>query len=626
MTRRVTSRFLDLRAWRRCAGMRFSTRRRVEGTFMGYHQSRQLGGAGEFVDFREYTGGEDLRRIDWKVLARTGKAFVRLHEEETNLDCTLVIDASGSMAFGAASPRQSAGSKLEYAQYLATALSQVISQGQDRVGLAVLDGRLHDWLAPGATASHVENLQEVVQQLETHASLRMAAGLRDLFERSRRRGVLLVMSDFLMEDLEDVFAGVRLFRHRGWDTVILHLVHPDEERLPEGAAYRFEGMEGEGRVNCSPAEIRAAYRERFAAHMAMVRQLAPGRRLRLSPRLDGHPLLEDPGRIFGREGGLTSPLAVSPLWNSLGTVPIFVRRKWDCPLHKLNTTQLEGYRTRDLRASLGNRGRRGGGGGAGADSLAHAAAAGAAAAQHASLRARGGPPEAHLAAAARSDLLALRTLAILLLAAAIARPQWGARPQVSDLEGGDAVRVVVLDVSQSMAAVSGAAQQIERARTVAAGYLRYRPGLAANLILAGARPHGVFDVPSTNFDALRDELARCRVRPEEMDANRALDLAARMFAAPRAGGPPPPRAGPGERLPTLHLGAGRFLAAAGRRPHPVRADRPANAAGKPGDRPGRRPRRRPGRRGGVGGRGRQLLQRRLQNHRRGRRGRQGLAT
>jgi hypothetical protein len=90
--------------------------------------------------------------------------------------------------------------------------------------------------------------------------------------------------------------------------------------------------------------------------------------------------------------------------------------------------------------------------------------------------------------------------------------------------------VVVLDVSQSMAALAGAVEQIERARTVAANYLRYRPGLVANLILAGARPQGVFDTPSTNFDALRDELARCRVLPQRIDVNRALDLAARMLA------------------------------------------------------------------------------------------------
>ena len=82
------------------------------------------------------------------------------------------------------------------------------------------------------------------------------------------------MSDFLMEDLEDVFAAVRLFRHRNWEVAVLHLVHPDEERLPEGTAYRFEGMEGEGRLNCSPAEVRAAYQQRFRNHLATVRQFA----------------------------------------------------------------------------------------------------------------------------------------------------------------------------------------------------------------------------------------------------------------------------------------------------------------------------------------------------------------
>jgi hypothetical protein len=77
-----------------------------------------------------------------------------------------------------------------------------------------------------------------------------------------------------MEDLEAVFAALRLFRHRGWDIVVLHVVHPGEERLPDGIAYRFEGMENDGRISASPAEIRPAYQERFAAHLAMVRQLA----------------------------------------------------------------------------------------------------------------------------------------------------------------------------------------------------------------------------------------------------------------------------------------------------------------------------------------------------------------
>jgi len=149
----------------------------------------------------------------------------------------------------------------------------VISRGQDQVGLAILDDRLRLLMRPGATASHVTRLQAEVEQLSVRPTLQLGGGLRELFERSLRRGVLLLMSDFLLDDLDQVYAALRLFRHRGWEVVVLHLVHPDEERLPPGAAYCFEGMEGEGRVDCSPAEVESLYRARFEAHAAMVRQI-----------------------------------------------------------------------------------------------------------------------------------------------------------------------------------------------------------------------------------------------------------------------------------------------------------------------------------------------------------------
>ena len=84
----------------------------------------------------------------------------------------------------------------------------------------------------------------------------------------------MVVSDFLVDDLEATFAALRLFRHRAWEVILLHLIHPDEERLPEGTAYRFEGLENDGIVPCSPADIRSAYAARFASHVAMVRQMA----------------------------------------------------------------------------------------------------------------------------------------------------------------------------------------------------------------------------------------------------------------------------------------------------------------------------------------------------------------
>jgi uncharacterized protein (DUF58 family) len=250
--------------------MRFATRHQIEGSFSGRHRSRQQGGAAEFVDYREYTAGEDLRRIDWKVLGRTGRPFVRLYQDETNLLCTLALDASGSMRFGS----HRGPSKLEYAQYLATGMTHVISRQQDQVGLAVLAGGLRQVITPGSTGGHVVLLQSAIESLKTEPITDLAGGLRDLFGSVNRRGVLILMSDFLVDDLQKAFASLNLFRHRRWEVVVLHLIHPDEETLPDGLAYRFEGMENDGSADCSPADIRQLYQERFEAHAAAVRGLA----------------------------------------------------------------------------------------------------------------------------------------------------------------------------------------------------------------------------------------------------------------------------------------------------------------------------------------------------------------
>src|SRR5687768_8447586 len=267
------SRFLDLSVLSSLAHTRFVTKHPIEGSYSGRHRSKQQGGAAEFVDYREYSAGEDLRRLDWKVLARTGRPYVRLYQDEINLNCTIVLDASTSMAFGG-DHRGGKGSKLEYVQYLATALSHVIEHQQDRVGLAVVADSLVDVIPPSGTSSHVLRLQQAVETIRTQPQTQLAEPLRELFMRLTRRGVLVVMSDFLVDDLEKVFASIRLFRHRRWEVIALHIVHPDEERLPEGLAFQFEGMENEGRVNCSPADVRRVYQERFEAHAASVRRIA----------------------------------------------------------------------------------------------------------------------------------------------------------------------------------------------------------------------------------------------------------------------------------------------------------------------------------------------------------------
>jgi uncharacterized protein (DUF58 family) len=275
MLTRPNTRFLELSALAGLQHLRFTTKRRIDGSFSGRHQSRQLAGSGEFVDFREYSPGDDLRKLDWKVLARTGRTYLRMYQDETDLTCTVLIDASSSMKFGAA-PRDKhdKGSKLEYVQYFATALSHLLASRQDRVGLGVAADKLRNFLAPNCTSDHLARVHRVIDRLTTWPATELGTALNDLFARFTRRGVLIVASDFLCDDLAGAFAALRMFRSRFWEVVLLHIVHPDEEKLPEGNAFRFLGLENEGSVDCTPGEIRQAYERRFENHCSIVRSLS----------------------------------------------------------------------------------------------------------------------------------------------------------------------------------------------------------------------------------------------------------------------------------------------------------------------------------------------------------------
>jgi uncharacterized protein (DUF58 family) len=295
--------YLDLGALAILSRLRFAPRRRIEGSYSGKHSSHAKSGTGEFVDYREYVAGEDLRRLDWKALARTGRAYVRLYQEETNLVCTLVIDASGSMQFNRDDPRRGGGTKLEYVQFLASSLAHLIGLQQDQVGLAIVSDGLAEFLPPAGTPGHIARVLTEIERLNTAPMTRLGRGLRALYERLSQRGVLVVMSDFLDDKLEDAFREIRSFRHRQFEVILLHLIHPDEERLPAGTAYRFSGLENDGSVDASPAEIQDVYRQHFEAHAAMVRSLSLAAGCEYHRVLTAIPYLQTLGRLLVAQSG-----------------------------------------------------------------------------------------------------------------------------------------------------------------------------------------------------------------------------------------------------------------------------------------------------------------------------------
>ena len=252
--------------------MRFSTSRRVEGAYSGRHVAKRRGGAGEFVDYREYSPGDDLRRFDWKALGRTGRSYLKLFQDETDLRCSLLLDCSGSMTQGSRSDTDLVGSKLEWMQYFATALSHLILLGRDAVGMCSVRQGVEDFLPPAASMLQRSLLHESIERLRPHGETDLASGLDGLLVQSGRRGVLLAISDFLVPSLDSVISGFRKFRAKGWEVIALHLVHPDEVTLPTGNAYRFIDFEGAGEVSCQMTEIRRAYEDRFQSHLKLTRE------------------------------------------------------------------------------------------------------------------------------------------------------------------------------------------------------------------------------------------------------------------------------------------------------------------------------------------------------------------
>ena len=248
--------------------VRLRPRGAAEGTFAGPHKSHYRGTAVEFADYREYTPGDDIRLVDWKVFARTDRHYVRLFDAERNLLTYIVVDQSASMNFSGAVVRTS--SKLEYAARLAAALGYLVIREGDELGVSLADTALHNHLPASGSWTHLNRVLDALEQSAgtSRRDVRtdLGACLEQLFARTRRRGVLLVLSDFLDTDPK-FWKAIDLFRRSRFDVMLFHVAHPEELDLPAVAAARFIESEGPGHFNAEPEAIRALYRARFDAHL-----------------------------------------------------------------------------------------------------------------------------------------------------------------------------------------------------------------------------------------------------------------------------------------------------------------------------------------------------------------------
>jgi len=260
--------FLDLARMEMLRQVRLRPRGAAEGTFAGPHKSHYRGTAVEFADYREYTPGDDIRLVDWKVFARTDRYYLRLYDAERNLLTYLVVDTSGSMDFsGAATVTEN---KLSYVSRLAAALGYLVVREGDEVGLSLADTRLHDHLPTSGSWPHLNQLLNLLSQAHAEGKTDLGNCLQEVYSRVKRRGVLVVLSDFL--DLSPGFwKSIDLFRRASFDVMMFHVVHPEELDLPAVPAARFmESEGGSGQFPSEPDLVRTLYRRRFQTFLESV--------------------------------------------------------------------------------------------------------------------------------------------------------------------------------------------------------------------------------------------------------------------------------------------------------------------------------------------------------------------
>ena len=260
--------YLDPKVLARLEGLQLRARLIVEGYVSGVHRSPYQGFSIEFAEHREYAPGDDLRYVDWKVFGRTDKIYLKQFEEETNQVSNVLLDTSESMRY------QSDGapmSKLEYAQCVAAALSYLILQQQDSVGLVTFDREVRALVRASSNPSHLKQILHVMETSVPERKTQTGPIFHDLAERLKKRGIVLVLSD-LFDDVNSMMAGLKHFRHRRHEVIIFHVLDPAELDFPFRQTTLFKGLEQLPDVLTDPRALRRAYLEEIGRFIQAVKK------------------------------------------------------------------------------------------------------------------------------------------------------------------------------------------------------------------------------------------------------------------------------------------------------------------------------------------------------------------
>jgi len=270
MAKTELQKYLDPKVLNKIRRLDLQARLVVEGFISGMHRSPFHGFSVEFAEHREYAPGDDIKHLDWKVLGKTDRLYIKQYEVETNLRAMFLVDISESMRYGE-DGRPDRMSKYHYAACVAASLALLLLNQQDAVGLATFDEDLRSVLAPSTNPNHIKTIVHELDVVSLKAKTTVEHICHSLAEKIPRRGMICMVSD-LFVDLDGLIRGLRHFRHRNHEVMVLHVMDEDELTFPFQGNTMFRGLEGTGRLTVEPRALREGYLEAVRSYCADVKR------------------------------------------------------------------------------------------------------------------------------------------------------------------------------------------------------------------------------------------------------------------------------------------------------------------------------------------------------------------
>ena len=247
-----SKRYLRPEVTARIRRLELTARRVVEGFLSGMHRSPYFGQSIEFLQHRQYTRGDEIRHIDWKVYARQDRLHIKQYEEETNLRLTLLVDRSASMAYGTGELN-----KFDYSASIAASLTYLALRQKDATGLFTFDTQVRDIVSAKSNQQQLTRILSQLDKIGADGPTDLPKVAKQVAQAIPKRGLVVVITDLL--GVENLTKGLRVLRKQGHDVAIFHVLHDDEMDFQFNGATRFEGLETDDFLNCNPRALREGY-------------------------------------------------------------------------------------------------------------------------------------------------------------------------------------------------------------------------------------------------------------------------------------------------------------------------------------------------------------------------------